>query len=48
MKYDIIEILERRGIAKTNRAKHNNIEYNYNIIKGNYIINNINQNVKNI
>ena len=47
MKYDIIEILERRGIAKTNRAKHNNIEYNYGVIKGNYIINNINQNVKN-
>ena len=43
MKYDIIEILERRGIAKTNRAKFFKSEYNYN----NFIINNINQNVKN-
>ena len=43
MKFDIIEILERRGIAKTNRAKFFKSEYNYN----NFIINNINQNVKN-
>ena len=35
MKYDIIEILERRGIAKTNRAKHCQIEYHYNNIQSN-------------
>ena len=48
MKYDIIEILERRGIAKTNRLKHYRGENHYNyLIQSNYVINNINQNVKN-
>ena len=52
MKYDIIEILERRGIAKTNRLKHHKEENNYNFNYNNYIqnnnaINNINQNMKN-
>ena len=48
MKYDIIEILERRGIAKTNRLKHYRGESHYNyLIQSNYVINNINQNVKN-
>ena len=47
MKYDIIDILERRGIAKTNRLKHFRGDNNFNFIHSNYIINSINQNVKN-
>ena len=35
IKYDIIEILERRGIAKTNRLKHFRVENHFNF---NYII----------
>ena len=47
MKYDIIEILERRGIAKTNRLKHFRVENHFNFIHSNYVINSINQNIKN-
>ena len=47
MKYDIIEILERRGIAKTNRQKHFRVENHFNFIHSNYVINSINQNIKN-
>lgn len=47
MKYDIIEILERRGIAKTNRLKHFRVENHFNFIHNNYVINSINQNIKN-
>ena len=35
MKYDIIEILERRGIAKTNRLKHFRVENHFNFIHSN-------------
>ena len=47
IKYDIIEILERRGIAKTNRLKHFRVENHFNFIHSNYVINSINQNIKN-
>ena len=52
IKYDIIEILERRGIAKTNRLRrykeeiNYNYNNNYNYAQSNDIVNN-NQNVKN-
>ena len=48
MKYNIIEILERRGIAKTNRIKYfneniqsNNINNNINHFDKNKALNNI-------
>ena len=47
LKYDISEILEKRGIAKTNRLKNfkgDNENHYTNFIQNNYVINNINQN----
>ena len=47
IKYNIIEILERRGIARSNRLKYHKGESNYDYIQSNYGNININQNVKN-
>ena len=47
IKYNIIEILERRGIARSNRLKYHKGESNYDYIQSNYGNININQNAKN-
>ena len=46
IKYDISEILERRGIAKSNRAKDLTTGINYNL-SGNYVFNSSNINSSN-
>ena len=46
IKYDISEILERRGIAKSNRAKDLTSGINYNL-SGNYVFNSSNINSSN-
>ena len=46
IKYDINEILERRGIAKSNRSKDLTAGINYNL-SGNYVFNSSNINSSN-